>query len=87
MAELGEKIEEEIEALKRTRDELKVQMHLAKAEAKDLWARMEHKFNEVESQVKRTTHEAQAPLRDAGDALRSLVHEVGEGYKRLRQVL
>jgi CBS domain-containing protein len=87
MSELGEKLEEEIESLKRTRDELKVQMNLAKAEAQDLWARMEHKFQEVESQVKLTKRDAEEPLRDAGNALRALVHEIGEGYKRIRQAL
>ncbi len=87
MTDLGDKINEEVESLKRTRDELRVQMHLAKAEVVDLWARTEEKFQDVESRVKLTTREAKAPAREAKKAIRSLLHEIGEGYRRIREVL
>jgi CBS domain-containing protein/ElaB/YqjD/DUF883 family membrane-anchored ribosome-binding protein len=87
MTDLGDKLNDEFESLKRTRDELRVQMQLAKAEAKDLWARMEEKLQEVESRVKLTSREAEAPAREAKEAIRSLLHEIGEGYRRIRKVL
>ncbi len=39
MAEVTEQITKALEHFKQQRDELQVQLHLAKAEAKDEWAR------------------------------------------------
>ena len=87
MTDLGEKIEEELESLRRTRDELRVQVHLAKADAKDRFEQLEKKFSEAESKVKSIAREAQEPLQDVKDAARQLLREVRSGYKHIRDAL
>jgi CBS domain-containing protein len=45
MSDWKARIQREIDELRRVRDELKVRMHLAKAEAKDRWNELEHQFH------------------------------------------
>ncbi len=87
MTDLGEKIEEELESLRRTRDELRVQVHLAKADAKDRFEALEKKFSEAESKVKFIAREAKEPLQDVKDAARQLLREIRSGYKHIKDAL
>lgn len=46
-----DKLVELMEILKQRRDELSVQMHLGKAEAKDLWKETEDKWRHLRNQL------------------------------------
>jgi CBS-domain-containing membrane protein len=87
MTDLGAKIETELDSLRRTRDELRVQIHLAKAEAKERFEQLEKKFSEAEGKVKFIAHEAQEPLEDVRDAALQLLREIRSGYKHIRDAL
>ena len=87
MTDLGEKIEEELETLRRSRDELRLQIHLAKADAKDRWEELECKFYEVERKAKYIAREAQVPLEEIRVAARQLLREIRSGYEHLRDAL
>ena len=87
MTDLGKRIDDEVEDLRRLRDELRVQMHLAKAEAKELWEDMEQRFSEVEGKAKQVAREAEGPLEDIGEAARLLADEIRSGYRRIRELL
>jgi CBS domain-containing protein len=87
MTEVRERIHEELDSLRRTRDELRVQIHLARAEGKELWGQLEHKFDEVEAKVKSVAREAKAPLHNVGDAANLLLDEIRDGYKKIRETL
>lgn len=87
MSDLKSKVQEEFEALRRSRDELRVQMHLAKADAQDLWKQLEHKFVEVENRIKSVAREAEQPVHDVAEAARLLLAEIGEGYRKIRSAL
>ena len=87
MADLGKRIDEEVEDLRRLRDELRVQMHLAKAEAKDLWEDMEQRFADIEGKAKQMARQAEEPLEDIGEAARLLAEEIRNGYRRIREML
>lgn len=78
------RIATEFEALRRTRDELRVQAHLGVAEAKDLWEGLEAKFRQAEAKVKLVLREAEHPAEDVAEAARELFRELREGYRRLR---
>lgn len=84
---LEEKLSEELEDLKRIRDELRVKIHLGKAEAKDLWERSEQKINEVESKLKSISEQTEQPLQDIREAAEHLLGEIRDGYKRIRDAL
>ena len=87
MSDLQAKLDEEMEALKRVRDELRVQVHLGKAEAQELWEAMEHKWHEAESKLTRVARDAEEPLHEIGEAARSLLREIRDGYKQIRESL
>ena len=87
MTDLAAKIEEELESLRRTRDELRVQVHLAKADAKDRWEQLEKKFSEAEGKVRFIAREAKEPLQDVRDAARQLLREIRSGYEHIRDAL
>jgi F0F1-type ATP synthase membrane subunit b/b' len=84
---LEEKLSEEFEGLKRIRDELRVKIHLGKAEAKELWERSEQKVGEVESKLKFISEQAEQPLNDVREAAKLLLGEISDGYKRIRDAL
>ena len=84
---LEAKLNEELDDLKRIRDEIRVQIKLGKAEAKDLWDRSEEKIEELESKVKAISGQAEQPLQDMRDAAQLLLDEIRDGYKRIRKAL
>jgi predicted nucleic acid-binding Zn-ribbon protein len=84
---LETKLNEELDDLKRIRDEIRVQIKLGKAEAKDLWDRSEEKIEELESKVKGISGQAEQPLQDMRDAAQLLLDEIRDGYKRIRKAL
>jgi CBS domain-containing protein len=81
------RMQDELDALRRVRDELRVQIHLAKAEAKERWDALEHKFREAEEKARLVARESEKPLHDVGAALRNLLHEIREGYRQIRKAL
>ncbi|MDH3212166.1 MAG: CBS domain-containing protein [Myxococcales bacterium] len=85
--DLGEKLADEFEAIQRMRDELRVQIHLAKADARDLWERTERKLEEVEGKLKLVSKGAAEPLHDVAEAARGLLREIRDGYLRIRKSL
>jgi len=78
---------EELEELRRVRDELRLRIHLGKAEAKDLWEKSEAKLQELEAKLRSIADQAEEPLQDVGDAARLLLAEIKEGYHRIRAAL
>lgn len=82
--ELKKSLEREREGLQKIRDELRLQMHLGKAEAKKEWSKLEGQWQQVEQELGRIGHHAQVPLEEIGRATRSLMDELKTGYKRMK---
>ena len=73
--------------LKTQRDELRVQMHLAKAELKDEWEEIEGKYQHAQTkldEVKKQTGEAAI---DARKTMNVVIEEIGEAYGRVKHRL
>lgn len=87
MTDIGDRIETELDGLRRTRDELRVQIHLAKADAATLWEELEEKFHKLESKANRQKLIAEDTLHNAGEAARLLLDEIREGYEKIRNTL
>jgi len=87
MSDWKARVEREIDELRRVRDELKVRMHLAKAEAKDRWNELEHQFHNLEAKGHQIAQASEEPLRDVREAAKLLVDEIREGYRRIREAL
>jgi hypothetical protein len=79
-----DRFEQEVAELRRVRDELRVRIHLGKAEARDLWDRLEQRFSELEGHAKRAAQRTGGPIHELGDAARHLLDELRAGYRDLR---
>jgi hypothetical protein len=76
-----ELIAHELDALRQTRDELRVKLHLGSQDAKDAWDKLERKLLELEDNAKQLAHNSE-PVHHVSDAARLLVAEIKEGYQR-----
>lgn len=81
------RLEELITKLKQERDELRVQIHLAKAEAKDEWEELEKKWDILENKLAALKRETKDASKDIGAALSILSEEIANAYKRIRKKL
>jgi len=87
MTDGNERVHEAMERLKQQRDELRVKMHLAKADAKDEWNELEGKWDSLKERMKAAGGEAGEVSDDIGDALKELASELKSGYARIRDRL
>jgi len=76
-----------ISKLKQERDELRVQIHLAKAEAKDEWEELEKKWDILENKLAALKRETKDVSKDIGSALGVLSEEIATAYRRIRKKL
>ena len=87
MADWSETFSKEVDDLRRVRDELRVQMHLAGQEAKDGFEGLERRWEQLEARAKVVEQGAEASLEEIGDAARLLMDEIKAGYRRVRDLL
>ncbi len=80
-------IKEVFDNLKQQRDELRVKMHLAAADAKDEWEVLEKKWGHFEGKAKQVGGEAKEASKDIWEATKALGAEIREGYDRIRKQL
>ncbi len=85
--ELRQEIKERFEELRQVRDELRVQMHLAAAEAKEEWDDLEKKWDHAHAHLKKVEEAAGEAAEDVGEALSILGEELKKGYKRIRDAM
>ena len=76
-------LQRELETLTKLRDELKVQMHLGKAELKHDWERLEGTFQRVQDELRYTGEQSKQPAKDLQAAARALLDELKRGYERV----
>lgn len=87
MSDWSEKFTEEIEDLRRVRDEMRVQLHLGKEEARERWEGLEKHWEHLEGRLKVIRDGSQESLEEIGEAARLLTAEIRKGYKNLRDLL
>jgi len=87
VSEPQDDFDEFLDMLRQQRDELRVQMHLAKAEAKEEWEKVDKQWQGL----KQRTGGAQDELKAGGEnilaAARLLGEEVQQGLARVRKIL
>ncbi len=70
------KVQDQVSALARTRDELRLQMHLGKLEAADEWDRLEGRWRHVKAIANNTAH-------DLAEGLHDMLTDIRDGYQRI----
>ena len=73
-----------MEKLRQERDELRLKMHLGKAELKEEWEALERKWEHLEGRMSGVAGEAREASREVGAAFGVLADELGEAYRRIR---
>lgn len=77
-------LERQANALRQARDELAVQLHLARADARDEWTRLEKSWTALQGELSRLGSEAKE---EVGSTARHLMSDLQHGYERLRSTL
>lgn len=85
--ELKQRFTQELRELQTLRDELKVKIHLAAADARDQWDALERKLEKVENELGRVGDHAKEPLEEISAATRNLFDELKKGYARVKEQL
>ena len=73
--------------LERERDELKLKIHLAKADSRDELDKLDQKLATFRQRAQAAGSEAKDSMGDIGEAAKSLVAEVKAGFERVRKTL
>jgi len=87
MSDEKKKIDETVAALKRERDELALQVHLAKAEARQEWEELQVKIDELEAKSKPMAKVVGETASEVGASLDLAADEIKKGFARLRKLL
>lgn len=90
MSEWRQKVQELMTELEQERDELRLQMHLAKADAKDELAKMDAqldvKMAELKAKVASYDKDGDGSVMDdMGDAARKMAGELQDGFRKFRE--
>ncbi|HKK03024.1 MAG TPA: hypothetical protein VKA17_04450 [Gammaproteobacteria bacterium] len=76
-----------VEKLRQERDELRLQVHLGRAELQEEWQALEHKWETLEARLADAAGEAREASQDIGAAIGVLTDELGHAYRRIRDKL
>lgn len=76
-----------IQKLKTERDELNLQLHLAKAEVLEEWELMEHKWHQFQSKAAQVGDATLGASKEVNEAAHLLGSEVKAGYQRIREAI
>ena len=87
MATMRDKLREMLEKLEQERDELRVRMHLGKAEAKEEWDKLDTRIAELRGRLDRAGDEAGEVMEDVAAAAKLLGDEIRLGFDRVRRML
>jgi predicted nucleic acid-binding Zn-ribbon protein len=80
-------MQRELDLLAKARDELRVRLHLAKADALDEWKKLEASWQRAQEELRRTSEHTKEPVKEMGAAVRHLMDELKAGYTRIREQL
>lgn len=78
---------ETISSLKQQRDELAVQMHLGKAEAKDEWNRVQQKLEKLSTDFEPVRDAVGESAENVFESLKLVADEVKNGFARIWKTL
>lgn len=84
MSTLHDELKSISEAIKQQRDEVNLQLHLAKEDIKDDLDELEDKWNQLVDKMSDIGKEAETAGRDILDSAKELGHQIKEGYERVK---
>jgi hypothetical protein len=85
--EIKEEIAELVQWVKTERDELNLQIHLAKSEAHDEWSQLEKKWAQFQHKAATVSSVASEATQEIGEATRVLGEELKSAYRGIRKAI
>jgi chaperonin cofactor prefoldin len=85
MSEFKKAIDREVAELKTLRDELKLQAHLAKGEAKKAWDKLESQWPDLDTKVDELEKASKDAVEQVGSRLKSMMKDLKSGYQSLKK--
>ncbi|MEY4580063.1 MAG: hypothetical protein RL701_4766 [Pseudomonadota bacterium] len=79
-------LQHELDGLRETGEQLRLQTALARADVRDEWARIETTIRRAQEEIQRVTQHVAPALHELEMTVRKLFDEVRGGYERLRQL-
>ena len=76
-----------VDDLTRQRDEINLQLHLAKAEVRDEWDKLEPKLEDVKGKIATVSDVAGQTAESVTAAAGLLADEIKQGYDRIKKAL
>lgn len=73
--------------LAQMRDELKLEIHLAKADLRDEWGKLEKKWNRFDGKLRGLQRDSEETAEEMWEDVRGLARDLKEGYDRIRRSL
>jgi len=86
-SDIEDRFEKLVGDLATQRDELRVKLHLLKADARDEWEELEEKWQHFESRMGRVGDSAKTSAQEIGAATEQLGEELAQAYKRLKKAI
>lgn len=87
MSEFTDRLEKQLDGLRQVRDEIEVQLHLAGADARDQWDKLEKGWQHLEGRAKVVGKESQGIADEIGETLEVLADQLKSGYERIRKLI
>lgn len=76
-----------IDKLRQQRDELKVKIHLAKADAEEEWAAAEKKWSALKPKIEAMAVTGGEVAKELGTTIRELGEDIKHGYERIGNIM
>ena len=80
---MNEKLETVVQKLEKERDELRLKMHLAKADARDEWEKLEERWHVLRAKMSDVSESASEASTDVKGAASDLAEEIRKGYRKI----
>lgn len=75
------------DSIRQNRDEIRVQLHLARADVKDEWDDLDAEWKRFLNKLDAVSHDAEGVTDEARQTTKKLGHDLKEGYERIRKRL
>ena len=83
--DIKSELEKTRDALQQQRDEIRVQIHLAKMDVKEEWESTETQFLALEAKIKEIKADASDAKKDIAASAKQLLEDIQAAYHRIRR--
>lgn len=87
MADSPDWFARELEGLRQLRDEVRLQVHLGKADAREAWDEVEKRWHQLEARLRVVREGSREDLGEIREAAKLLAEQIRDGYRHVKSLL